>query len=270
MDKSAWENDYHPDLETMFLSDEDAEWVYSKFDLPRNVKNTCPTCFGDRTYEFLGETVECNCRLQLSLAKNYFNANIGDRYQRLDWSDYFGDEDALGVAKEYLSNHKLMVASGVNVFLCGSYGTGKTLLASLIAKELVKMKYSVYFATFSEMIEMFTAGWTDHSEKKTYEKRIVNSDVLVLDDVGQELRTKSRLEESTFDNALRRRVINSKPTIITANLNSDDLRSGYGEAIFALLMSQAVVHEFQDLEGRSAAGERTLEEIRLGWRRPIF
>jgi len=61
---------------------------------------------------------------------------------------------------------------------------------SLLLKDLMKLGYSVYSTTFTNMIDMFTAGWNSGDDKRYFEKKMKSSDILLLDDVGKEFRTK--------------------------------------------------------------------------------
>ena len=259
------------DLSTLYLSDEDRTYVYDQRpELPRDTKEGCVTCEGKRTYYFKGQEFECDCRAQLRLAKVYTLAGIGELFQRLDWDDYHGTKPPLRDVQEFLDGHKAMSRSGVGMVLRGENGTGKTLLVSLAAKELVKLGYDVFFTTFPNMIEMFTKGWGDLSERERFERRIVFSGFLVLDDVGKEFRTKTNLAESTFDTVLRQRVMSLRPTILTTNMGQADMENGYGHSILSLLNERAVIIDCAGADYRSRARLRELDEIEKGWRRPIF
>ena len=194
----VWRSDY-VDLTTRFISDTTSDYLsrkVSQYDVI--VKRGCPTCDGPGIQNSCGD-----CRAQLQLYKHYLSSGIGLNYQRLDWEDYHGDEEALETAVTYLQRHKQMVRSGFGLLLHGDYGTGKTLLTVLVAKELVKLGYHVYFATFSQMVDEFTRGWGDTGEKLRFENKVVKSDVFFLDDIGKEFRTKTNLSESTFDHVMR-------------------------------------------------------------------
>jgi DNA replication protein DnaC len=251
-----WRNDY-VDLTTKFISDSTSEYLSRKVSqYDEIVKRGCPTCDGPNSEISCGQ-----CKEQLQLYKHYLSAGIGITYQRLDWSDYHGDEVALEAAMIYLKKHKQMVRAGFGVLLHGDYGTGKTLLTVLMAKELVKLGYNVYFATFSQMVDEFTRGWGDANEKLRFESKVVKSDIFILDDIGKEFRTKTNLSESTFDHVMRQRALDSRPTFITTNMNMAELKSGYGSAIFSLLTERMVDKHIVGQDYRPIARERAMSEI---------
>jgi DNA replication protein DnaC len=256
-----WNKDY-VNLKYQFLDDSEVEYLELKYpQFEKFSKQGCPTCT-DRT---CGE-----CKEQLQLYKHYLKAGIGLNYQRLDWSDFHGDENALQLSQVYLGKHKQFVKGGMGLMLHGSWGTGKTLLTSLMAKELVKLGYTVYFATFTQMVDEFTRGWGSNEEKARFESKVVKSDIFFLDDVGKEFRTKNNLSEATFDHVLRQRALDDRPTFITTNMTEEDLVEGYGSAIFSLLKERMIVHNMDGVDYREFARNRTLDEISDGTVRKIF
>jgi len=261
-ERLTWQFEYR-DLKTQFISDETSDYLSRKVpQYDEIVKRGCPTCNGDEP--------TCDCKSQLQLYKHYLAAGIGLSYQRLDWGDYHGDQEALETAIVYLQRHKEMIRSGFGLLLYGDYGTGKTLLSVLVAKELVKLGYKVYFATFSQMVDEFTRGWGSNDEKIRFETKVVKSDVFFLDDIGKEFRTKTNLSESTFDHVMRQRALDSRPTFLTTNMNLGELKSGYGSAIFSLLTERMIDHHVVGNDYRPVARERALSEISKSIRRGIY
>jgi len=256
-----WEKDY-VNLKYEFLDDDEIEYLELKYPQFETFnKAGCPTC----------EDRSCgDCKAQLQLYKHYLRAGIGLNYQRLSWEDFQGDEKALALAKIYLGQHKDFIKGGMGILYHGTWGTGKTLLSSLIAKELVKLGYSVYFATFTQMVDEFTRGWGSNDEKARFESKVVKSDVFFLDDIGKEFRAKNNLSEATFDHVLRQRALDNRPTFITTNMALPELMEGYGGAIFSLLKERVIEHNMDGMDYREYARNRTLDEIKNGTVRKII
>ena len=208
--------------------------------------------------------------MQRQLHKHYLNAGIGTTYQRLDFPDYDGDKEVLSALLRYIEGYERYAARGIGLLLTGSYGTGKTLLANLILKEFVKQGYRVFATTFAQTIDMLTAGWKSNDDRRYFQRRFVDSEILLLDDVGRELRSKSNLTESTFDTILRTRVQEGRPTFITTNMSPEELGDGYGSAVLSLLKEHSIVCEMTGEDFRPLSNTRTLKEIREGETRPIF
>jgi len=256
-----WHKDY-VNLKYEFLDDDEIDYLELKYpQFEAFNKRGCPTC----------EDHTCgDCKVQLQLYKHYLRAGIGLNYQKLSWEDFHGDEKALNLANIYLSQHKEFVKGGMGLLYNGSWGTGKTLLTSLIAKELVKLGYKVYFATFTQMVDEFTRGWGSNDDKARFESKVVKSDVFFLDDIGKEFRTKNNLSEATFDHVLRQRALDNRPTFITTNMSIEELNEGYGSAIFSLLKERMIVHTMEGIDYREYARDRTLDEIKNGTTRKII
>lgn len=258
----SWQRDY-VNLKFKFLEDDETSYLEARNpQFEKIVKSGCPTCGNLHT---CGE-----CKEQLQLYKHYLNAGIGYTYQRLNWDDFHGDNRALLVAQTYLSKHQDMVRSGMGAMFHGSWGTGKTLITALMAKELVKLGYTVYFATFTQMVDEFTRGWGSNEDKARFEAKVVKSDIFILDDVGKEFRTKNNLSEATFDHVLRQRALDNRPTFMTTNMTMEELQTGYGSAIFSLLKERMIVHNMVGTDYREFARERTFKEIEEGRQRKIY
>lgn len=153
----------------------------------------------------------------------------------------------------------------------GDILTHNTMLATLLLKDLVKLGYRCMATTFSETVEAFTAGWKSTDDQRYFREKFVNSDVLLLDDLGREFRSKNSLNETTFDNLLRSRVQGGRPTFITTNMSMDELEDGYGGAVISLLREVCLEYNFpEDVEDfRPKSQKRALEELSKGEVRPI-
>ena len=256
---------------TRYLSEPEAELLYRHYPKLREApEKWCPTCQGDRVYVWEGKRVSCDCAHQTALHKHYLNAGIGVTYQRLRWADYQRRDEAVQKVMSYLNEHRAYIHRGTGVLLTGPVGTGKTLLANLLLKDLVHLGYRCYATTFAGCIDQFTAGWYDQDDKRRFADRFMHSDVLLLDDVGREMRTRNNLPESTFDNILRTRVQSARPTILTTNMEPDELRSGYGSGVLSLLYESSLRFEVPGDDFRPQAIERTKGEVGSGETRPIF
>lgn len=255
---------------TSFLPDDEAERLYKKHpDIGQSPETYCPTCLLERTFVWREQRYQCNCAQQLQLQKHYLAAGIGIPYQRLDWDDFEGADAIVEQLSKYLFDHGRYISRGVGLFLSGPVGTGKTMLANLVLKELVKKGYSCFATTFNQTMDFFTAGWHNADDQEYFRRKFLRSRVLLLDDIGKEMRTK--LTNSTLDAILRTRVQEGNPTFITTNLSSAEMESGYGAGILSLLKESSIYYEFPPEDDfRPRSHQRTLDEIRSGETRPIF
>lgn len=257
-------------IRTWYLSERDAERLYLQNpNLRKGYEDFCPTCNTKKVYHWKGEDHECDCELQLQLYKHYLSSGIGVNYQRLSWDDY-QDQSVRDQLSAYYDQRELFANRGIGLLFTGSYGTGKTLASTLLLKDLVKSGYSCFSTTFASMVEMFTSGWRSSEDQRYFQEKFVHSEVLLLDDLGRELKTKNRLAETTFDDVLRRRVQDGRPTFLTTNMDYEELNDGYGGAILSLLKEVSITQEFSGDDFRPISSQRALDEIRAGEIRPIF
>lgn len=260
------------DIRTRYLCDAEAERLYRNHPhLGRSYQTYCPTCGKTGVYRWRGAEHRCDCEYQLQLHKHYLAAGIGVTYQRLDWDDYVGPKPILDQVVNYFDRREQFLRRGMGLYLVGSYGTGKSMLATLLLKELVKEGLTCWATTFAQTVEMFTAGWGDKADKDYFQQKFINSQVLLLDDVGKELRgTRIALAETTFDAILRQRVQAGRTTLITTNMTPADLADGYGAAILSLIREKSLELVFGGDDFRIEARDLGVEEILRGETRPIL
>lgn len=258
------------DIRYRVLSDADSSRLYRKEPgLAKGYENWCPTCDKRGEIFWMETTVPCNCEAQVAMFKWYAASGIGANYMRLSWHDYEGPQAIVDGIKKYTDNIAEFSRQGMGLYLSGDIGTGKTMLANLVMKWLVHQGYTCFATTFAQMIEMYTAGWTDKDEKAWFQRKFLNSQFLLLDDIGKERDTKIALNETTFDAVLRQRVSNGRPTFITTNLTAGDLQDGYGASILSLIKEQSLEEIVAGQDYRPKANERRVAEVLRGWTRPI-
>lgn len=147
---------------------------------------------------------------------------------------------------------------GVGLVLQGAPGVGKSLLATLILRELAQTvsdrtwaagenrfgpSAPVLFATYPKILTTVRDSWRDDDDAANTVKRMFgmagasNVRVLVVDDLGKEHRTNSHWAENSFDQLLRQRFDEGLPTIITTNVPVKDWATVYGAPM------ESFVHE---------------------------
>ncbi len=280
------------------LTDEEAMALrveYPPSDLPPNPAN-CITCRGTKKFTWYTtgrvETAEyeCPCIDQWILHRFFLNSNVGLSYQRLGWDDVVAEPGAVAKVQDYLTNVDGYLNAGYGLILFGGTGTGKTMLSTMLLKKLLAEGHDGYFTTFAGMVDIFMSSWHDAEKKSRFYKRIKNAKVLVLDDIGREHRQRQYLTkeerqkqgsesgikkittavaESSFDEVLRHRVANCKTTIITTNLDLDEIEIGYGANIMSLLRERSTTYRFTGEDFRDAQRNRLKDEIDSGLVRPV-
>ncbi len=128
--------------------------------------------------------------------------------------------------------------SDENLLLYGGTGLGKTFLSSCIAKDLLDKGKTVFYQTSYKIFNLLEDYKFNRSENKEYEYNLINRifdvDLLIIDDLGTEFI--STYTSSAFFNILNSRLLNKQKTIISTNLNMEELINLYSERVISRLL----------------------------------
>ena len=160
-------------------------------------------------------------KAQKSLERKLSMARIPSEYLGKTFADYDVDElnkNAVACAK------KLVEHADRGAYFFGSVGTGKTLLAAIIAQEIIKNGRTVIFATVPNISTMIRSTFKDNSEYSETEilDQLYTVPTLILDDVGMEVPTKFVCE--TISRIINARYNSKLQTIMTSNLSLGEMR----------------------------------------------
>ena len=183
-------------------------------------------------------------------------ANLPERYWEAslnvipDWLVYKPK------VEKYLGSILEMLDQGIGLYLWSTEnGTGKTSIASLIAKEALRYGKTVFFEESSRLKGMLI-NKEQFEEGTSIEARMMMVDVLILDDIGKEYRTSSGYVENVIETLVRARVQKVKTTIMTGNVHPKDMQKIYSEDFSALLKESVVPvnvtgHDFREARAKA-------------------
>ncbi len=117
-----------------------------------------------------------------------------------------------------------------NLLLQGGTGLGKTFLSGCIAKVVSAKGCSVVYETAQEAFgafeeQKFSRDAETYAAASEKVRRILNCDLLILDDLGTELTTS--FTQSALYNILNSRLTARRKTIVSTNLSDAELASRY-------------------------------------------
>ncbi len=127
-----------------------------------------------------------------------------------------------------------------NFLIRGHTGVGKTFLADCIVNALTDKNVNVISVTAYELNKMFFDDFFAEGQKSLMDV-LINADVLVIDDLAKEPIYKKISLESLYS-LLNERQLKEKSTVITTNLEVNELLSRYGESIFARIANKKTTH----------------------------
>jgi len=217
------------------------------------------------TYKYMGEEYKCDCDAQIALRARYLVANIGEQYQRLDWSEWDGCDETKNVVDLYLKGWKQFFRQGIGVELfSNALGTGKTFAVTHIGKELIKQGQSVYFIPFVEMAAAFDRKDSDYIASKIRESGFVILDE-VIPPISEAQRAFFGLQ---FEALIRHRTNNNLPTLMTTNMSQEVLHSAYPRT-YSLLSAKQMRQEVAGTDRRHLISAKEMEIIANEETRPI-
>lgn len=173
--------------------------------------------------------------------KRWENSNVGKRFKRCSFDTFNaeGHEKQFNLCRQYAERFENN-DEGYGVMLYGTVGTGKTHLAASIGNYIVyEHGYDVYFMPFTELLNTLKNNMNDKDFIKGFMKRLYNTDLLIMDDLGKEKYTDWAAEQlfSLLDNRYR----DCKPIIVTTNYTPQQLSQRVDEAIMSRLIGTCTV-----------------------------
>ncbi|MBE6602018.1 MAG: hypothetical protein E7637_05895 [Ruminococcaceae bacterium] len=146
--------------------------------------------------------------------------------------------------------------SGSLLFLGGT-GLGKTHLSTAVARAVISRGYDVYYNSAVGMISDFECrrfgnGLADGNGDDTV--RYTECDLLIIDDLGTEVVNQFTL--SCLYHVLNTRLNLQKPTLISTNLTSAELRKTYSDRITSRLIGEYLLIPFYGTDVRKQKTQR--------------
>nr|MBQ7884490.1 ATP-binding protein [Clostridia bacterium] len=127
-----------------------------------------------------------------------------------------------------------------NILISGYTGTGKTFLTECIANELIKNNRVVLFSSaFNLNNQLLNYHISFDAGREQIIKPFLESEVLIIDDLGTEPMLKNVTCEYLYM-IINERMLNNLTTIITTNLDMNDILTNYGERIFSRLANKKI------------------------------
>lgn len=208
------------------------------------VWTTCPKCIEEhetRQTELI-ELKESEDRKR-DIEDALYKAGIPERFKKCTLENYTtdlsGQNKALRVSMDYLTQFNEILKTGSSLFFCGTFGTGKTHLAVAILTQLIELrkttgKYSTTMKMIRDIRSSYRGG--KYSEQQIIDK-YVKYPLLVLDEVGVQLGTDN--EKLLLFEVINGRYENYNPTILISNLSILEMTGYLGERVIDRLKSKA-------------------------------
>lgn len=187
---------------------------------------------------------KCSCLIQEEIEDLYQAAGLTgplrhQTFDRFDLSVYPpGDREYMARVLNECRRFAEAVAAGEasdSLLLQGDAGLGKTFLASAIGNAAVAAHRSVVYFTFSEFMDLVRLQkLEDSGDFREGIQRLLDADLIVLDDLGAEKVTEFVAQE--LFNLINQRLNRQQPMVVSTNLQPNEVADAYGERIASRLL----------------------------------
>lgn len=202
-------------------------------------------------YEFIKPIYDKPVIIQKDKSQTYGVAGIPKRYYDMSF-EYLKqhgtfpkeNKEAYRIVSEYRHNLEQNLNTGKGLILRGPAGTGKTSLGVCLLKEALAIGKGCLMISMPNLLDnMLTLSKGDNVAFMSYEQKLRNIPLLLLDDFGAEY-SKSEWVAAKVESIIIDRYNRMRPIILTTNYSEgwtkdhysqriyDRLRGEYQEAIF--------------------------------------
>ena len=147
----------------------------------------------------------------------YYDANIPVRYWGLEMHrDYSGDGNVLNYYSKLIADIPGMYKEGSAIIFAGSFGRGKTMVATNILKRALERGYSGLYVGLNDIISVSTSN-----DKGAARRELLDTNFLVIDEFDSRHMASTDNAVNFFgrvvEDILRIRLNNQMPMILCTN-----------------------------------------------------
>ena len=150
------------------------------------------------------------------------------RFDNFDLKYYKNDEDKAVMEKIYrfcIRYAQELSVSSQSLMFFGGTGLGKTHLSLAIASAATEKGMGVVYSPVQNLLHKLEKEHFSHSAETPLLDDVFECDLLILDDLGAEFSTS--FTQALIYNIINTRILSSKPTVISTNLNPEEIGERY-------------------------------------------
>lgn len=197
----------------------------------------------------------CSCLKQRMIQTFYMQSNIQknletENFEHFSFDYYSKKTDGVHALSQYDYMRGVLTKAedyvnrfserGGNMIFYGPTSLGKTYLSNCIAKALLDQGYSVLYMTatrlFDQLLPNVLLKKNYSAEEMNQYEYLFQADLLILDDLGTEFITD--FTKPQLYQCINERLLSDKATIISTNMELDDMRDVYDERLSARIIER--------------------------------
>ena len=223
------------------------QWILDEAELPEGYLDDSPVCTlcggtgyqGSRMCECLQELCRQEQKRELSAllptGRERFENFSLELYPDRFYPDYGTTartlmQKNLAFCRKYAQEFRPGARS---LLFSGATGLGKTFLSGCVARQVSENGYSVVYVTAGKLFSDFEAVKFERAEAGSL-RDYRDCDLLIVDDLGTEMTTE--FVKASLYELVNSRLLERRTSLISTNLNEDNLEARYGGQIASRLL----------------------------------
>lgn len=199
------------------------------------VADKCPQCAAAMKIKEQNEDAARRQREEQSrIERKRCEAGVGLRYVQSCFESFIAETDDQAKALADCVRYCEHIADGghANLVMSGQVGTGKTMLACAMVNRLLSSGRRVRIAKLGNIVRDIKDSWQKTGCKTETDiiRELVQLDLLVIDEVGQQRGTETEL--LLIFEIIDGRYQAMLPTVLVSNLDKDGIREAIGDRAF--------------------------------------
>ena len=195
-------------------------------------KDGCDICNGNRKVyvedgdDYILRKCECNSRFHRLIGLH--TSGIPPFFHDFKLSDYKDplrsqNQSSIDVIKNYVRRFDTYKKTGQGLLITGPCGTGKTSLATMVGKLLLRDGYSVLYYKLSQFVSRKFMSLDDSHELDRMRAIIEGIDLLIMDEVDKYAGSTNDMVNVFLDDVFGTRYDNFGPLIVIGNADREHL-----------------------------------------------
>lgn len=203
----------------------------------------------------------CECVQTQSVQRAYQSSGLSQQLQKENFETFdlslFSDEPFMNeqmspraniaqIKEDLLASLARFDANPDQSFMfCGTAGSGKTFLASAVAKYLIDRGKNVLYVSAYDLCRLMEERRFSNDRPSALsfsENDLYDCDMLIIDDLGTEFA--SALSVAELYNCINKRILLGKSTLISTNLSLSGIAKNYGDRLASRLSNGFIVYRF--------------------------